>query len=100
MIKHKKILISCIITVFSLQAMGQKFAASFTPAASAESFTGRVFLYLSKDSRSPKDEMIGPYRFPCLSISVKNIKPNEKVVFDDAAIYYPVVLSDIERGPL
>ena len=42
--------------------------------------------------------MIGVEKFPCYAISVKNIKPNEKVLFDDAAISYPVALSDIERG--
>jgi hypothetical protein len=57
-----------------------------------------VFLYLSKDSKSPKDEMVGVYKFPCFSITVNNVKPGEKVVFDDASVFYPVVLSDIERG--
>ena len=42
--------------------------------------------------------MVGVYQFPCFSIAVNNVKPNEKVVFDDAAIYYPTPLSDIERG--
>ncbi len=98
MIIYKRILPLCILAVCSLQAIGQKFVASFTPAASGSSFSGRVFLYLSKDAKSPKDEMVGVYKFPCFSISVKNVKPNEKVVFDDAATFYPVVLSDIERG--
>ena len=63
-----------------------------------KNFSGKVFLYLSKDSKNPKDEMIGVEKFPCYAISVKNIKPNEKVLFDDAAVSYPVALSDIERG--
>ncbi len=42
--------------------------------------------------------MVGVELFPCFSIDVKDVKPNEKVVFDDAATFYPVVLSDIERG--
>ncbi|MGZ3929759.1 MAG: alpha/beta hydrolase-fold protein [Mucilaginibacter sp.] len=78
--------------------MGQKFTTSFTGTASAESFSGKVYLYLSKDSKSPKDEMVGVYSFPCFSIAVKNVKPNQKVVFDDGATSYPVELSDIERG--
>src|ERR1700734_3442423 len=98
MITHKKILLLCAVACCSLPAIGQKFTASFTPDASAASFSGKVFLYLSKDAKSPKDEMVGVYKFPCFSISVKNVKPNEKVVFDDAATFYPVVLSDIERG--
>src|SRR5471030_540592 len=98
MIICKKILLLCVVVVSSLHAVGQKFAASFTPAASGASFSGKVFLYLSKDSKSPKDEMVGVYKFPCFSIMVKNVQPGQKVVFDDAATFYPVVLSDIERG--
>jgi Putative esterase len=98
MLIYKKIVLVCIVTVCSLQVIGQKFTASFTPGASGESFSGKVFLYLSKDSKSPKDEMVGVYKFPCFSVTVKNVRPNEKVVFDDAATFYPVVLSDIERG--
>lgn len=39
--------------------------------------------------------MIGVEKFPCFAISVKNVKPNEKVLFNDAALSYPVSLSDI-----
>jgi S-formylglutathione hydrolase FrmB len=98
MIIYKKIILAGIVTVCSLQAIGQKFTASFTTGASKASFSGRVFLYLSKDAKSPKDEMVGVYQFPCFSITVKNVQPGQKVVFDDAATFYPVVLSDIERG--
>ena len=79
-------------------AIGQKFTISYTPASSHENFSGKVFLYLSKENKNPKDGMIGVEKFPCYAISVKNIKPNEKVLFDDAAVSYPVALSDIERG--
>jgi hypothetical protein len=86
------------VSMASLQAMGQKFTASFSREASIENFSGKVFLYLSKDARSPKDDMVGVHSFPCFSIEVKNVKPGQKVVFDDKAISYPVPLSDIERG--
>ena len=98
MIAHKKVLLVCIVTICYLQAISQKFTVSYTPAASGSNFSGKVFLYLSKDYKSPKDEMIGVHKFPCFSIGVKNVQPNQKVVFDDAATFYPVVLSDIERG--
>ena len=98
MISHKKILLACLVTVCCLQAIGQKITTSFTSAASNASFSGKVFLYLSKDSKNPKDEMVGVYKFPCFSITVKNVQPGQKVVFDDAATFYPTVLSDIERG--
>lgn len=98
MIISKKFLLPCILVVCSYPAIGQKITTSFTPGASGKSFSGRVFLYLSKESKAPKDEMVGVYKFPCFSISVKNVKPNQKVTFDDAAVAYPVALSDIERG--
>jgi hypothetical protein len=98
MIIYKKILLLGFIVACSLQAIGQKVTASFTPEALNENFSGKVFLYLSKDSKDPKDEMVGVYKFPCFSIAVKNVRPGEKVAFDDAATFYPTVLSDIERG--
>ena len=42
--------------------------------------------------------MVGVHSFPCFSIDVNNVKPGQKVVFDDAAVFYPTALSDIERG--
>jgi len=98
MIVHKKAFLLCIVTICCLQSIGQKITVSFTPAASGANFSGKVFLYLSKDYRSPKDQMIGVNKFPCFSITVKNVKPNDEVVFDDAALSYAVPLSDIERG--
>jgi S-formylglutathione hydrolase FrmB len=71
---------------------------SYTTAASDKNFSGKVLLYMSKETKVPKDQMVGAEKFPCFAIDVKNIKPGGKVVFDDAAISYPVALSDIERG--
>jgi S-formylglutathione hydrolase FrmB len=70
----------------------------FTPDASSENFTGKVFLYLSKDNKKPKNASVGLSELPFFSIAVKNIKPNEAVVFDDSALSYPVVLSDLEKN--
>lgn len=95
---YKKTSLLLLIIISVLHAYGQKFSVSFTPAASNESFSGHVLLYLSKDSKSPKDEMVGAEKFPCFSITVSNIKPNDKIVFDDNAVSYPVKLSDIEKG--
>ncbi|HTI60399.1 alpha/beta hydrolase-fold protein [Mucilaginibacter sp.] len=92
-----KTLLLISVSMVCLQAMGQKFTASFTTAGSGD-FSGRVLLYLSKESKSPKDDMPGVFSFPCFSIDVKDVKPGQKVVFDDAAVSYPAALSDIERG--
>jgi len=97
MIVHKKIFFVIAATACCLQSYAQKFTASFT-SPKAESFSGKVILYLSKEEKSPKDNMPGVFSFPCFSIDVKNVQPGQKVVFDDAAIHYPTILSDIERG--
>jgi len=98
MINLKRTFFLGTLIAVSLSALGQKFTASYTADASGQSFSGRVFLYLSKESKGPKDEMVGVYKFPCFSIAVKNVQPGQKVVFDDKATFYPTVLSDIERG--
>lgn len=98
MISYKKISLLVLIIISALHVCAQKFSVSFTSAASNESFTGKVILYLSKDAKSPKDAMVGVEKFPCFSITVNNVRPNDKVVFDDNAVSYPVKLSDIERG--
>ncbi|MGN6803930.1 MAG: alpha/beta hydrolase-fold protein [Ginsengibacter sp.] len=95
---YKKGSLLLLIAIGVLQVYSQKFTVSFTSSASHKNFSGKVLLYLSKDAKSPKDEMVGVHQFPCFSISVKNVKPNEKIVFDDHAVSFPVVLSDIERG--
>jgi S-formylglutathione hydrolase FrmB len=76
----------------------QIFKVHFTPSSSNESFSGNVFLYLSKDNKNPKDGKVGRIQFPCFRIAVLNIKPGATVTFDDAAVSFPVALSDIERG--
>ena len=87
-----------LLCFFSYYLEAQKITVSYVPFASKEEFSGTVLLYLSKDAKSPKDEMVGVHQFPCFSITVNHIKPNQKVVFDDKAVSYPVALSDIERG--
>ena len=55
-------------------------------------------MYLHKENKKPQNNDIGLFSFPCFSINVKNIQPGATVVIDDKANYYPVKLSDIERG--
>jgi len=94
-----KIALSLLLpALIGSSVIGQKFTVRYESGSFHENFSGKVFLYLSKENKNPKDGMIGVEKFPCYAISVKNIKPHEKVSFDDAAISYPVVLSDIERG--
>jgi hypothetical protein len=55
MITCKKFTFSSFLIVCALNATCQKITTSFTPEASATSFSGKVFLYLSKDAKAPKD---------------------------------------------
>ena len=96
---YTKFALSLLVAVISaLPVRSQKFSVSFSPAASKENFSGKVFLYLSKDNKTPKDAMVGVEKFPCFSIAVKGVKPGQQVVFNDASVSYPTPLSDIERG--
>ena len=82
--------------VFS-SAEAQIIKVSYTSNA-VNNFSGKVYLYLSKESLEPKEGPSGMEFSPCYSIAVKNIKPGQAVVFDDMAISFPVALSEIERG--
>ena len=90
--------LACMI-VFALACNlvnSQKFNVSYL-SDSINSFTGGLFLYLSKDNINPKDGRVGIVSFPCYRISLKNIKPEQDVLIDDAAVSFPVPLSDMER---
>jgi hypothetical protein len=76
----------------------QRFQVSFTTGAYNRSFSGRVFLYLNKENHNPKDGMVDLESFPCFAIAVKDVSPGDEVLFDDKAVSYPVVLSDLEKG--
>jgi hypothetical protein len=80
------------------QSFAQQFKVSYADSIFNKPFTGRVLLYLSKDNRTPKSGSAGEEIFPCFSVYVKNVKPEQSIVFDDKATAYPVPLSDIERG--
>ncbi len=76
----------------------QQFRISYTPGAFNGPFTGKVYLYLSKDNKHPKDAFVGLEAFPCLSVRVENIKPGGFIMINDKATAFPVPLSDMERG--
>jgi S-formylglutathione hydrolase FrmB len=94
----KKITIAFFLINMLLQVQAQQFKISYTPAAFKEPFTGKVFLYLSKDNSEPRSGGVGIEFFPCMSIDVVNVKPGATVIVDDKANSFPVKLSEIERG--
>lgn len=87
-----------ILLLVTTLAQAQQFKVSYTPTAYSGVFSGKVLLYLSKDSKTPKDLGIGLPSLSCYAIEANQIKPNTNVTFDDNSISYPAKLSDIERG--
>ncbi len=92
------IVILCLCTLLLQSVHAQQFKVSYTTNAFEGPFTGKVFLYLSKDNKEPRNGNPGFEFFPGISVDVKNIKPGTTVVFDDNANAFPVKLSDMERG--
>jgi len=99
--KDKKRILSAILILLlliNLVTQAQIINATYSQNAFKGDFSGKVILYLAKENKRPKELSYGMPLFSCFSISVKNIKPNSTVVFNDSAMAYPVKLSDIERG--
>jgi len=96
MLKHHLLLL--FAAAVSTAGYTQKFQVTYPAAVLNGPFTGKVILYLNKESRNPKDAMADLEVFPCFSIDVKDVKPGATVTFDDKAAAYPAKLSDIERG--
>lgn len=94
--KKSILLLSCLF-VFSF-SFCQQISVSYSKAAYDKPFSGKVFLYLNKENREPKSGYVGIESFPCFAIEVKNVQPGQSVVFDDKAVSYPTVLSDLERN--
>ncbi|QNK61760.1 hypothetical protein H7F33_14510 [Pedobacter sp. PAMC26386] len=95
----KKItLLLSLATCFALNSYAQQFKVAFSSAVSGKPFTGKVFLYLSKNNPQPLAASIGIEPLNAFAANVKNIKPGESIIIDDQAIAYPVSPSDMERG--
>jgi S-formylglutathione hydrolase FrmB len=86
----------CCILYSSINA--QQFKVSYTPTALNESFTGNLYVYLSKDIDEPRYAFVGLEQFTCFRLAVKNLRPGQSVTVNDNAVCYPVVPSDMERG--
>jgi hypothetical protein len=94
----RKIIPLLFFVTATLSLSAQQFKISYSAAAYQEPFTGKVFLYMSKNNKEPKEGAVGIEFFPCFSLDVKNVTPGTSIVIDDKALSYPVPLSDIERG--
>lgn len=87
-----------LLSLSTLNTTAQVVEVSYSPKVFDQPFSGNVLLYLSKDKKSPKNVFVGAELLPVYRVTVKDLQPNEKVVFDDNAIAYPTSLSNIERG--
>jgi enterochelin esterase-like enzyme len=93
----KAVLLFSLFFIY-LAGFPQQFKVSYSPAVFDKPFTGKLFLYLSKNYKDPKDGSVGIDFFPCFSVNVKNVQPGSSIVINDKAVSYPVKLSDVERG--
>lgn len=89
---------SLLFSILISNTFAQQIKVSYADSIFNQPFSGHVLLYLSKDTKSPKDGEAGLDIFPCFDMVVKNVKPGMAVTFDDKAVSFPVPLSDIERG--
>jgi len=94
----KKTVLLLLQTIVVLFSFAQKFSVSYSKTAFDKPFTGKVFLYLSKENREPRSGFVGIEASPCFAVDVKNIQPGAEVLFDDKAVSYPAVLSGLERN--
>lgn len=94
----RKFILFLLLPAVCLSVYAQQFKISYVASAYKEPFSGKVFLYMSKNNKEPKGGAVGIEFFPCFSVDVKNVQPGTGIVIDDKAISYPVTLSDIERG--
>jgi len=89
--KYYILLIFLFLATF---ANAQKFYVSYKPSVYKGPFTGNVILYLSTKNENPKNDV----GWPCYRMKVKNIMPNQQIVFNDSCLSYPTLLSRIPRG--
>ena len=63
--------------LLSASVQAQQIKVSYSSTAFDGVFTGKVLLYLSKDSNTPKDLGVGVPTLCCFAIDVNQIKPNK-----------------------
>lgn len=76
-----------------------RFEVSFPEEYSREPLTGRMFVILARDGGSQPRMQVGRYGVQLFGIDFSNLKPGEKIQFDNSTLGYPVnKLSDLKAG--
>jgi hypothetical protein len=90
-----KYILACWLALLALgAARAQQFKVAYAPSAYTGPFTGNVILYLSQKNAQPKDHA----GWPCYRLAVQGVRPGQAIVFSDAVISYPTLLSRLPRG--
>ena len=89
----KYFVIACSLLMMLSGTEAQEFSVSYTSSVYKGPFTGNVFLFLSRKRENPKNST----GWPCYRMEVRNIKPGEQIVFSDASLSFPTLLSRINQ---
>ena len=98
MMRHVRlILFPCLLALPAMLA-AQRFEVSISPSASSTPITGRLVLLITKTAQ-PEPRLQLSLRGPALAgVDLEQLRPDQPVVVDDAAVAYPTKLSALPAG--
>src|ERR1043166_6187783 len=77
----KRVMLFTSIWICFFCSFAQKISVSFSANTFTGTFTGKVVLYMSKDTPEPMQAMYGIPKLICFSTDAKNIKTGMQVPF-------------------
>jgi len=77
----------------------QQFNVQFSKKLSQKNFSGRAFIFLSKENKNPLNQDNWTRLQPVFAADVANLQANKSIIVNDMnAISFPVAITDMERG--
>ena len=77
----------------------QQFNVQFSKKLSQKNFSGRVFVFLSKENKNPLNQDNWTRLQPVFAADVANLQANKSIIVNNKnAISFPVAITDMERG--